>query len=64
MESYCEINVSKNGKHFFATAQRSAKTIGAAADILEVFKLKFPENEGYKINVTYWECTGRRVQNI
>lgn len=58
MESYYEINVSLKGRHLFATAQRSLKTQAEADSLLGVFKVKFPEREGYKISMTYWEGKG------
>lgn len=59
---YYEINVSLNGNHLFATADRSITTINKAKRVYELFKEKFPESEGYKIDVTYWEKTGRLVE--
>lgn len=34
---YYKINVSLNGKHFFATDERSIKTKAKLYDVLEVF---------------------------
>lgn len=59
---YYEINVSLNGNHLFATADRSITTMNKAKRVYELFKEKFPESEGYKIDVTYWEKTGRLVE--
>ena len=56
---YYEINVSKNGKHLFATAERSITVSWEAEHIYNLFKEKFPENEGYKITVTRWEKVGK-----
>lgn len=58
---YYEINVSKNGQHLFATAERSVTSFTQAERMYMLFKEKFPENEGYKIDVTYWEKTGKSV---
>ena len=58
---YYEINVSLNGKHLFATAERSITNNLKAEKIYNLFKEKFPESEGYKIDVTYWEKTGRII---
>lgn len=58
---YYEINVSKDGKHLFATAERSV-TIGWEAEkIYNLFTEKFPESEGYKITVTRWETIGKEI---
>ena len=58
---YYEINVSKNGKHYFATAERSITSHTQAEGLYMVFKEKFPENEGYEISVTRWEKIGKPV---
>lgn len=58
---YYEINVSKNGRHLFATAERSVTSFTQAEGMYMLFKEKFPENEGYKIDVTYWEKVGKPV---
>lgn len=53
-----EINVSLNGKHFFATAERSISSEFKLKEVYNLFKEKFPESEGYKIDVTRWENRG------
>lgn len=58
---YYEINVALNGQHFFATDKRSITTSWKMKEIYELFKEKFPKEEGYKIEVTYWETVGKRV---
>lgn len=58
---YYEINVSKDGKHLFATAERSVTTPNQAEKIYNLFKEKFPESEGYKIEVTRWEKVGKII---
>lgn len=52
-----EINVSLNGKHFFATHERSIPNSLELMKIFKVFVEKFPESDGYKISVTRKECT-------
>lgn len=59
MPSYYEINVAYKGIHFFATAPRSIQSKSRLSDVLEVFKEKFPESEGYSISATYWDCVGQ-----
>lgn len=57
-----EINVSKNGTHHFATAERS---IGYSSiklkEIYDQLSKAFPESEGYKLTVTDWESRGKSV---
>lgn len=56
-----EINVSLNGKHFFTTAERSITSEWKLREVYKVFKEKFPEEEGYKIDVTYWSKSGKHI---
>lgn len=53
-----EINVSKNGKHFFATAERSITNGDKCNEVLSILRFKFPKNEGYEITVTKYETVG------
>lgn len=55
---YYEINVSLNGKHLFATHERSITDKWKLEAVYKVFKEKFPKEEGYDIGVTYWEKSG------
>lgn len=63
MEDYIEINVAKDGRHFFATAPRSIHTYPEDHynEVLETFKEKFPESEGYKITAVKWESRGKHI---
>lgn len=63
MQSYYEINISKNGQFVFATAERSATSEFSAKKLFKLLKEKFPESEGYKVEVTYWECVGHFVSH-
>lgn len=58
---YYEINVSLNGKHFFAIAERSINSEAKMKEMYELFAEKFPEAEGYKIDVTKWEHIGKPI---
>lgn len=49
---YYEINVSLNGRHFFATAPRSITTYTELKKVLPVIIEKFPASEGYEIMLT------------
>jgi hypothetical protein len=49
---YFEINVSLNGKHFFATSKRSATNDIALNALVLVFAIKFPIEEGYEISIS------------
>ena len=54
-----EINVSKDGRHFFATAERSLATEKQALAMFELFKVKFPPSEGYELMLSQEETLGR-----
>lgn len=65
-----EINVSKwtrqaDGKeryvHLFATHERSLTTRDKAKDLYHLFEEKFPEEEGYRIDVVRCEKTNNTV---
>ena len=58
---YYEINVSLNGKHLFATAERSITNSTKMEDVYSLFLEKFPEKEGYKLDVTRWEKVGKPI---
>lgn len=58
---YYEINISLNGKHLFATAERSITTLWELKKIYKLLAEKFPESEGYKITVTYYEKIGKPI---
>ena len=58
---YFEINVSLNGKHLFATAERSVVNTWHLQKIYNLFKEKFPESEGYEISVTEWNKVGKSI---
>lgn len=58
---YYEINVSKNGRHFFATDKRSITNKQALKEVYETFKDKFPTEEGYDMLVSCMETKGRYI---
>lgn len=58
---YYEINVSLNGKHFFATHERSIADKWTLKEVYNVFVEKFPKEEGYEISVTLYETFGTHI---
>lgn len=58
---YYDINVSLNGQHLFATAERSVTDSHKLQKVYKLFMEKFPEEEGYKITVTKWEKVGKYI---
>lgn len=55
---YYEINVSLNGRHFFATDERSIDSEVALDRVIPVILAKFPVSEGYGVQVTRWDAIG------
>jgi len=47
---YIEFNISLNGKHLFATHERSCRDSDKANTLKEILVVKFPESEGYKVS--------------
>lgn len=62
MENHYEVNVALNGRHFFATAPRSIRHNEDLDIIVETFKEKFPEAEGYELSVTHWKASGTHIK--
>ena len=61
--SQYEINVSRNGKHFFATHERSfGLSKKHTREVYDKLVEAFPANEGYKIEISYWQTTGESVK--
>lgn len=61
MQSHYEINVAKDGRHFFATAPRSARDEDEAAKLFAAIQQRFPESEGFSVSCTRWNCVGHKV---
>ena len=58
-QSHYEINVSLNGKHLFATSERSCRDKEPTKKLVELFREKFPVADGYKVDCTYYSCSGK-----
>lgn len=56
-----EINVAKNGKHVFATHERSLSTLRQTAEVMSRLELAFPEAEGYSISVSEICTIGKAI---
>lgn len=54
---FFEINISQKRKHVFAT-DSSIRHYSEShiVEMLELFKQRFPKEEGYDISVTTWSC--------
>lgn len=58
---YYDINVSLNGHHFFATAERSVTSRQELKRVLPVMLMKFPVVEGFGISVSQHSNVGESV---
>lgn len=56
-----EINVSRNGVHFFATHKRSIGNEFELKRVLSVLVAKFPASEGYEVYAEKIETTGTKI---
>ena len=63
---YYEINVSLNGRHFFATSERSIHDEFHCKVLYDKLRQAFPESEGYVLSVSKCQKIGESVnmQNI
>lgn len=61
--TWYEINISKDGKHYFATHERSITTINKAVEIRDRLKKAMPEKEGFEYTITQWQKTGVKIEN-
>ena len=62
-QSPYEINVSKDGKHLFATAPRSGVALRHSLEALTEIRSRFPKHEGWEVTMTHWDCKGTRYQD-
>jgi len=53
-----EINVAKDGKHYFATHERSLTDREPAAIAFKDFQKRFPIKQGFSVTITYNQTIG------
>jgi hypothetical protein len=58
-----EINVGKDGKHYFATHERSITTVSRAVEIRDRLKQAMPEEEGFTFTITQKQTVGVEIKN-
>ncbi|WP_188207557.1 hypothetical protein [Alkalibacillus aidingensis] len=61
---YYEITIVQKGNRLFSTDAQSIQNKTQLKKILNLFKEKFPLYEGYEIQVTEFQTTGKRIQDI
>lgn len=58
------INVALNGRHYFATTERSLQTSEQAAKMLVDFVKRFPAQDGFKVSISYNPGISYHLDNI
>lgn len=58
---YYEINVTLNGRHFFATSERSITNEHKLKEVYDVLKERFSNEDGYNITITKYETVGKPI---
>ena len=58
-----EINVSKDGKHYFSTHERSISTLEQAVEIRDRLKKAMPEEEGFEYTIHQCQKTSVEIKN-
>lgn len=61
MMSHYRLNVSHNGVHLFATEPSSCRDDWAAKKVYRELRARFPESEGFAVDVTRWEGFGQHI---
>jgi len=59
--SHYEINVSKNGTHFFATHERSIKDRTSLIAVHEKLSAAFTPEDGFELKITFWALQGTTI---
>lgn len=62
MHSHYYINVSRDGVHIFGTSPHSLTCKTSAVALTDEFKKRFPESEGFKIELSYCNATYKTVE--
>jgi len=57
-----EINVAKDGYHYFATADRSLTSQDEAIKAFEHFKKLFPAEDGYHLQLSEIRHTSKQIK--
>lgn len=58
MQTHFEINVAKNGKHFFSTSDHSLVTADHTRAVYKEIVVRFPKRDGYTVTISYIKVEG------
>lgn len=56
-----EINVSQNGKHLFATHERSCRSLEECKTVLSEIVKRFPKEDGFSVTINRYENVGQEI---
>jgi hypothetical protein len=56
-----EINVSHEGRHLFATHERSIRSVEECKRVLEEVVKRFPKEDGFTVTVTRYDNVGKNI---
>jgi hypothetical protein len=60
MSSFYRITVSRNG-HFYFRADDEFVSRQIVINTVEDFHTRFPDSEGFKVELMRWECSGKTI---
>lgn len=58
-----EINVSQNGRHLFATHERSCRSFEECKAVLTEIMQRFPKEEGFDVKIFRYDNTGQEINH-
>ena len=61
---YYEINVSKNKRHYFATAERSIDDNETAQRIANELATLYTKEKGFEITISRWQRCGESIEFV
>lgn len=61
---YYEINVAKNGQHYFATAERSIYDNETAQKIANELATLYTKDKGFTITISKWQKCGESIEFV
>ena len=59
---YYEINIAKNGRHYFATAERSIDDNEKAQSVANELAALYTKEKGFEITISRWQKCGERIE--
>lgn len=57
-----EINIAKNGHHYFATADRSLNSPEKTLQVYDELKQIYTKEKGFEITISKWQTVGEYIE--